>query len=1001
MLGVYSYSDNYSGSDIDRNGNGENEIIVTVGNGLLDNDVDVIDVDSDIPKPGGEDEEYEYYYVYYDEDGNIVSKNDTPASLPVVKDKVQEIPLTPIQPVLNKNNIPSSNDEKPGDTPTIYAQIQNLDDHEDTKKGGTETEKDEEGLSIFGIPIPKIPLPILSFGLTPAFSHGLLPIGRKGDPSSTEEDVIRTKKRPVNTRYNGKGSKPTQQSAQDLTRGPDTILDPIWVEGVDNLASAAISGETYINKQDGNTYLSPEDAKNHFKQLMAQKKKSETLALYHSKQPQRPFENPTQGKKGYTKAYGYLRPENPIIPLKNTDAEGRPYTIPRRQTIKNGLPAIKFDHPVPSIHSISLQSQSQNVPISLSPELKRQNQLFPPSSTQEHKYVYVPEANQVFRDGGIKITDRYQTETGFVPIFNPDQGDPMYMTPATIVNKKPSAFPGIDATLKNGPNNIDKQFHAQLSSAETGINNNSTNHAREGMITAGNNLHNSNGVNLNVPYSSNGRYGPRDHYLLQQYYKKQHQATPIPLVLRSTKIPPRLTTPPPVVWGQSSLNLETIRKHLLGNEAYVYEDDYSSDEIDGEDEATENYLQSGAFRENSRSSTTVKHILDDVKLPKTTTTERLVPTLTIEEVLPTKTSSQISDEEELATTEIADNDIEYTSTEREHRTGASLLPTNEEQSENSIGKDEDEKEPEYEYEYYYEYYEDDQAANNTRIDEDYQDETEADQITENSEISEQVRNEDVVSLQNILNLIDGKAETTQQIASTVHSLMVEDVKERERDMMNNKVNRGQQQQQQINKPPFNSSPNRRIMPPKFRVTLPPPIRTSTYVPYENNYLDNQRSTVTVDYGINQGITKEDNLYNIRTERDGKTNMVKSQQGEHQMVRSKGDSGVSSLKDKLLSLQPKGRSSNNPSRLPTPDASPFHPDQMDPVSAVENRNDQNNDVKWYYSNYNSENLNPYISPSKANGAIGLTSSISIQKIIDSLSVFTASMVAQYLFLRIRI
>jgi hypothetical protein len=37
-------------------------------------------------------------------------------------------------------------------------------------------------MTIFGIPIPKIPFPILSFGLAPALSHGLLPIGRKGDP---------------------------------------------------------------------------------------------------------------------------------------------------------------------------------------------------------------------------------------------------------------------------------------------------------------------------------------------------------------------------------------------------------------------------------------------------------------------------------------------------------------------------------------------------------------------------------------------------------------------------------------------------------------------------------------------------------------------------------------------------------------------------------------------------------------------------------------------------
>jgi hypothetical protein len=138
-------------------------------------------------------------------------------------------PFLPIEPVnLNsKNQIPSSNDEKPGDTPTIYAQIQNLNEQEDAQK--EETEKEEEGLTIFGIPIPKIPLPILSFGLAPAISHGLLPIGRKGDPSSTEDDVIRTRKRPINTRYKPNHSDTQQQLIPDLTRGPDNILDPIWV----------------------------------------------------------------------------------------------------------------------------------------------------------------------------------------------------------------------------------------------------------------------------------------------------------------------------------------------------------------------------------------------------------------------------------------------------------------------------------------------------------------------------------------------------------------------------------------------------------------------------------------------------------------------------------------------------------------------------------------------------------------------------------------------------
>ena len=131
-----------------------------------------------------------------------------------------------------------------------------MDEHEDTKKGGEDSEKEEEGLSIFGIPIPKIPLPILSFGLMPAMSHGLLPIGRKGDPSSTEEDVIRTRKRPVNTRYKQKDPSVTQQLIPDLTRGPDSILDPIWVEGIENAASVVDPTQTYLNKDDGNTYLS-------------------------------------------------------------------------------------------------------------------------------------------------------------------------------------------------------------------------------------------------------------------------------------------------------------------------------------------------------------------------------------------------------------------------------------------------------------------------------------------------------------------------------------------------------------------------------------------------------------------------------------------------------------------------------------------------------------------------------------------------------------------------
>ena len=53
-----------------------------------------------------------------------------------------------------------------GDTPTIYAQLpaSELDDENESSKEKLEDSEDDGGLSIFGIPIPKIPFPILSFG---------------------------------------------------------------------------------------------------------------------------------------------------------------------------------------------------------------------------------------------------------------------------------------------------------------------------------------------------------------------------------------------------------------------------------------------------------------------------------------------------------------------------------------------------------------------------------------------------------------------------------------------------------------------------------------------------------------------------------------------------------------------------------------------------------------------------------------------------------------------
>ena len=63
-------------------------------------------------------------------------------------------------------------------------------------------------------------------GLAPTtFSHGLLPIGRKGDPSASADS---------DPASSGNGNRrKTQQNLpnSEITRGPDTI-DPVWLESL-------------------------------------------------------------------------------------------------------------------------------------------------------------------------------------------------------------------------------------------------------------------------------------------------------------------------------------------------------------------------------------------------------------------------------------------------------------------------------------------------------------------------------------------------------------------------------------------------------------------------------------------------------------------------------------------------------------------------------------------------------------------------------------------------
>ena len=328
---------------------------------------DVIDVEPE-KKPTTE---YEYYYVYYDEEGNVLDKSPPKTIHSATLNKIQDIPVSASSTTSTTNKIPTLNNHvQTGDTPTIYAQ---LSEDENESSSGGESEKsdedtkngDEDGMSIFGIPIPKIPFPILSFGLAPTtFSHGLLPIGRKGDPSADPDPKTGTRRKT--------GSLP------EITRGPDSI-DPIWLESLVNGAKAYFaSGEE-----------NPESNK--------EEEIGENVS-YNQYFPSSSVEN-----------YGYEEPKNPVIPLGSS--EDIDYqNIPLLVTSETGyypqkVPALKFDHPVED-HGNPLL----DFPVQPIPELKR-------------KQYHVNRVNQV------NPVNHYPAgpvaEDGFIPLFLPDQTDPL------------------------------------------------------------------------------------------------------------------------------------------------------------------------------------------------------------------------------------------------------------------------------------------------------------------------------------------------------------------------------------------------------------------------------------------------------------------------------------------------------------------------------------------------------------------------------------------------
>ena len=284
-------------------------------------------------------------------------------------------------------------------------------------------------MSIFGIPIPAIPIS-LSFGLAPAISQvfsngGLIPIGRKGEAAQEKFSIGQTEE---------------MLTDDDQTRGPDTQT-PVWVDKFKNIdfkKLASLFPDSFPSKI--KDYSQEEEVEND-----KVKRKSN-------------FNN-------------YLAPNNPIIPLSGSkerfgssvssgyfphDAKtGSGGYFPMGSSEEQKVPIVKFDHP---IH----------------PMLPPDAPVLPPGSgagvrTQSDLY------EKILRDKLATVTKNDLQKLaagtplggggGFQPMFIPANRDgnivnignnlpPLSDELLTLLkdrdaDRKTSAFPGIDATMRN------------------------------------------------------------------------------------------------------------------------------------------------------------------------------------------------------------------------------------------------------------------------------------------------------------------------------------------------------------------------------------------------------------------------------------------------------------------------------------------------------------------------------------------------------------------------
>ena len=724
-----------------------------------------------------DDDAYEYYYVYYDESGNVVNtaaaKETSPVHSEDVQTKLQEISLqaTPAATLI-------SNDKVPGDTPTIYAEIKEPSKHAEAEKNT------KKPMTIFGIPIPSLPMNFPSFSLAPALSQGLLPlpVGRKGDGSASDMATDESKTSGISVPA---PSVPTS----DGTRGPDSALNKIWIET--GLKTAGL--------------FLPQIVKS-FSSL-ASSSSSSSKRSGEGSEDDVEEDNTAKRHTNPDDFYNYAPPSN----LQPGASQELPRYFPSGQQQQAGeyfpkgyIPAIKFDHPVRSRpHGLSGGSPVYPPP-SQGHSVHQQSVQSSLNRTPPRRHYLVNDEVDRRELGSVGFGSSQTDVNGFRPLFRPNKADPFInggsagsgsngfsssIGDTYPKGPEPSAFPGIDASLKLPPGfrtpTVEKplppfkQPSIQFTSPTNDIrfeedDDDNEDQAGSDSDRAGSVVNTLGPAFEAVPEKEKSTLYQEEDLLKDASLIRptdESQATEGPLI---TSLFSKAT---------GSTSSTTSTSTTTSNEEYEY---YYEDDVDDALPSFRPPTQDAGEEE-------IQRLLQQLREQGVPVSERTVPTLQVEEVT---TSKNV-----VSTESIGVNHRGTPKNLQEATTSNSIdLDTTSATSESST-EAADNKE-EYEYEYYYEYYEDDEGSTTEASSES----TTTSQETEGNILEDYSYEEEIEekkqSLDDIFNLMKAK---------------------------------GVEAQPQQSPHPFDVR----------RPTIAPAIRTSTVLYDVNgNYLESQRSSIS-------------------------------------------------------------------------------------------------------------------------------------------------------------